>query len=74
MAVDYDCEVIKCKNKTDNCLCDYHRNQAKDRMKYQIVICENCLKILSIEKKSQSMPNIFLVKQCPYCKDKEKGE
>lgn len=66
------CIVFKCNNEAEYGLCELHRKQAQS-MDYQITACEQCNRILTIERKTKSMKSVQLIKLCQYCQIK-KGE
>lgn len=70
--VSYECEVLECRNQADgDYLCTEHLTMAKERSKYQLIICMNCLRIVKILPRFKEMPSLHMIEQCPYCERKE---
>lgn len=68
-ALPYVCEVLACKKVSEEkYLCDIHREMAKDHVKYQVVYCSICMRIVGIDRKTARQSSLRGIEQCPACR------
>lgn len=64
--MQFDCEIEGCGNKTENFLCTFHETETKNE-NMQIIICNNCNKILKAERRKPAEARYKFVKDCMRC-------
>lgn len=73
--MSYECEIIECRRLADgDYLCTEHLAMAKERKKYQLVICMNCLRVVKILPRDKSMLSIHMIENCPYCSKEQNND